>query len=129
MLRKITIVKCERRSKDLNDDLQWVSRCLGMFGERDREKSCYRIFVELVKEKKGLTSDEIALKSNLTRGTVVHHLMRLIDSGAVVSYKNKYLLRAESLKELVNEMERDILSVFKDLERVSEEVDKELTCP
>jgi len=51
--RRITFV-IERRptSCDLNESMQWFGKSLGLFGNRDRDKSCYRIFVELLKATK-----------------------------------------------------------------------------
>ena len=69
--RKITIVKINRPAeKDINKELQWLGYSLGLFSIRDKDRSCYRIFLELLKAaKKGvpLSSDELAEKLNLQR--------------------------------------------------------------
>ena len=96
---------------------------------RDKDKSCFRIFIELIKaskEKKPLTSDEIAERASLSRGTVVHHLNKMMSSGLVVHHKNKYLLRVNNLETLVNEIQRDIKRTMSDLKEIAEQIDKEL---
>ena len=48
--RRVTLIKTRKpQKKDLNTDLQWFSESLGLFSQRDKERSCFRIFVELVK--------------------------------------------------------------------------------
>jgi len=59
---RITITSINASKKDsLNDELQKFGAAIGLFNLRDRDKSCFRIFILLIramKEKKGLTSDE-----------------------------------------------------------------------
>lgn len=127
---KITIVRMEKPEKDdLNNELQWFSNSLGMFTERDKEKSCFRIFIELLKatqKGKWISSDEIARNAHLSRGTVVYHLNRLIESGFVVSHRRKYMLRVRTLKNLVFEIKKDIDSVFENVEEMAKGIDEEL---
>jgi len=128
--RRITIVRMRKpREKDVNRDLQWFSESLGLFTERDREKSCFRIFVELIKaarKKQALSSDDIAYRSNLSRGTVVHHLNRLIESGLVVNHDNRYILRVDNLEELIEEIKKDVIKTLEDLKRIAEDLDDEV---
>ncbi len=100
---------------------------LGLFSERDREKSCYRIFLELIKTKKqGLSSDELAFRSNLSRATAIHHLNKLMDSGLVVISRNRYSLREKELNKLVLDIKKDINNTLKNIEKVAKKIDKEL---
>lgn len=128
--RRVTIVRVRRPTKkDLNLDLQWFSSSLGLFGNRDKENSCFRVFVELIKAaRKGqtLSSDEIANRSHLSRATVIHHLNKLIESGLVIADNNGYILRVENLEELVEEVKRDLNRVFEDLRIMAEDLDEEL---
>ncbi len=127
---KITVIKLRKPAeKDVNKDLQWFSESLGLFGERDKEKSCFRVFLELVKATrrgKALSSDEIALRSNLTRGTVVHHIHRLQEAGLVALFHNKYLLRVDNLESLVLELKKDLMRTFEDIQDIAKELDEEL---
>ena len=109
--------------------MQWFSESFGLFGERDKEKSCFRVFIELLKAARfgrPLTSDQIAFKSHLTRATVIHHLNKLNQSGLVLKQKNLYILRAENLENVTLEIKKDLLGMFQDLEDMARELDEEL---
>ncbi|MBW2984996.1 helix-turn-helix domain-containing protein [Candidatus Woesearchaeota archaeon] len=125
---KITIIRSRKPQKrNLNEELQWFGSSLGLFNLRDKDKSCYRIFVELLKAAKSrvpLSSDEIAVRAGLTRGTVIHHLNKLIEAGIAVHHRNRYMLRVDNLSELVKELERDVQRACQELEQVAEEIDK-----
>jgi len=126
----IKIIKVRKPSnKDVNSDLQWFSESLGLFGDRDKEKSCFRVFIELLKasrQKKYLSSDEIAFRSHLSRATVVHHLNKLKMTGIVLSAQNRYFLRVDNLETLVEEIKKDINRIFLDLDSMAKEIDEEL---
>jgi predicted transcriptional regulator len=127
---RITLVKEVKPSIDnINSDLQWFCNTLGMFNLRDKEKSCYRLFVELLKAAKAekeMSSDDLADRLNLTRATVIHHLNSLIASGLVIAKEDRYYLRVSNLKELVDFVEKDVTSVFKDLKDIAENIDDKL---
>ena len=127
---KITIIKFRKPlKKNINEELQWFGSSLGLFNLRDRDSSCFRIFIELIKssrKKKPLSSDELAYKTGLSRGTVIHHLNKLIGSGIVVNEKSKYILRVENLKVLVEEIEKDIKRTCNDLKEIAKNIDEEL---
>lgn len=128
--RKVTIVSIRKPSrKVVNADLQWFCSSLGLFGLRDKNSSCFRIFIELLKAsktKKPLTSDELAFRLGLTRGTVVHHLNKLINSGFVIVDGNKYILRVSNLEELVDVIAKDTKSIFSNLKDVAKDLDEQL---
>jgi len=128
--QRITIIKFRKPlKKGINEDLQWFGSSLGLFNLRDKDSSCFRIFIELVKnsrKKKSLSSDELAYRTGLSRGTIIHHLNKLINSGIVVNEKNKYILRVENLKVLVEEIEKDIKRTCSDLKEIANNIDDEL---
>ncbi|RME55406.1 transcriptional regulator [Candidatus Woesearchaeota archaeon] len=128
--KKITIIKIRKSpANNINQDIQNFSQSLGLFNVRDKEKSCYRIFVELLKAAKfeqGLSSDELAYKLNLSRGTVIHHLNRLMDSGLVVSKRNKYMLRTKDLASLIEKLKKDAIDFFNDLKNLALDIDKKI---
>ncbi|MBU0536762.1 MAG: winged helix-turn-helix transcriptional regulator [Nanoarchaeota archaeon] len=128
--QKITIINYRKPSKkDVNDDLQFFGNSLGLFGDRDKDKSCFRIFIELLKAtraNRGMTSDEIALKTKLSRGTVVHHLRRLIESGLVVYEQGRYILRAGNLEAVMEEIQKDVNRTMEDLRNIANEIDQGL---
>ena len=128
--RKVTIVKIRKpKSKVVNEDLQWFCSSLGLFSLRDKNSSCFRVFIELLKaarQEMPISSDEIAAHLGLTRGTVVHHLTRLISSGLITTHGNSYILRVSNLEELVEEIKKDTMNVFNDLKEVAKDLDEEL---
>ncbi len=124
---RITIVSTRKPERNLNDELQWVGSSLGLFNLRDKDKSCFRLFIELLKAAKldkPLNSDELSLKLGLTRGTVIHHINKLMESGIVVRHSNKYMLRVNSLESLVDEIRKDAERAFSDVKKVAVEIDQ-----
>ena len=126
-LREIRILHLKTSSNQpLNDDIQLFSNCLGMFNKRDKEKSCFRIFIHLLKEKESLSSEQLAQKSNLSRATVIHHISKLIDSGFVTKKEKYYTLKFGSLEDLTKEIEKDVSATFQKLKQISRRIDQEL---
>jgi predicted transcriptional regulator len=130
MAGRITIIKVRKSSpQDINQELQWLGNSLGLFSQRDKDSSCFRVFITLVrraKHNKPVSSDEIADKLQLTRGTVVHHLTKLMDSGIVVREKQRYFLRENNLQALMKDLQRDMESMFAQLQEVAEDIDQKL---
>ena len=130
MAQKVTIVKIRRvPQENVNQELQWVGNSLGLFNLRDRDSSCFRVFITLVKTAKRndpLSSDEIAERLRLSRGTVIHHLTRLMDSGMVIKERKGYVLRESNLQKLIGDIRRDMESVFSELQDVAKDIDERL---
>ena len=130
MGKKITIIKIRKiNSPNINQELQWVGNSLGLFNVRDRDSSCFRVFITLVRrarQNKHITSDEIADKLNLSRGTVVHHLAKLMDSGIVLREKEGYILRESNIQDLVKDLHHDMERMFSELKDVAKEIDLKL---
>lgn len=128
--KRITIIKVSKPVEPtFNDVLQWFGDSLGLFHLRDKDKSCFRIFIELLKVAKegiGLSSDEIAERTSLTRGTVVHHLNKLMESGLIMQQRNKYYLRDPSLESLLDHLKKDFEQTFEDLRNSAQQIDKVL---
>lgn len=114
-------------SADLDEDVEWICRCFGFLESRDKEKTAARIFkalLEAMKKGKGLSSDELAEKIGLTRGTMVHHLNKLIQSGLIVRREGLYELRGMSLQRTVQETKRDVNRVFENIEKIAQTIDE-----
>jgi predicted transcriptional regulator len=130
MGHKITIVRVRKNpSRDVNQELQWLGNSLGLFNQRDKDSSCFRVFITLVRKAKRsetMSSDEIAERLHLTRGTVVHHLAKLIDAGIVVREKQGYLLRENTLQNVIRDIQRDMEVRFAELFEVAKEIDDRL---
>jgi len=128
MIKRVTVLKIRRPDLgNINADLQWLGSSLGLFSLRDKDSSCFRIFIILVKKIDAPhSSDEIAERLNLSRGTVVHHLIKLMNSGIVVREKEGYILRENSLLHLIDDLRRDTESVFMELKEVAKEIDEKI---
>ncbi|MBI3035313.1 HTH domain-containing protein [Candidatus Woesearchaeota archaeon] len=128
--QRITIVNIRRPIEhNVNQELQWFGSSLGLFNLRDKDKSTFRVFIELLKsakQKHTLTSDELASRLSLTRGTIIHHINKLMEYGLVVHEGNIYTLRVENLKALIEEVEKDIKRACEDLKEVAKEIDERL---
>ena len=128
--QRITIVRISRpRQGNVNDELKWLGHSLGLFSERDKDSSLYRLFVELIKSTRGnrpITSDELAQRLDLSRGTVVHHLNKLLESGIVVAERNHYALRVRNLEVLIDELRKDIRRAMDELKEIARQIDEEL---
>lgn len=128
--QKITIIRSAKPvSHNINDDLNWFGISLGLFNLRDKDKSRFRIFIEFLKaakKREELTSDEIAARIGLSRGTVIHHVNKLISAGIVINEGNKYFLRVQNLQALVDEIEKDIHRTCMDLKDIAKEIDESI---
>ena len=128
--QRITIVNIRKPAEhNVNQELQWLGSSLGLFNLRDKDKSCFRLFIELLKCAKThqtLSSDELASKLDLSRGTIIHHINRLIESGIVIHEGNTYTLRVDNLQSLINEVEKDLKRALEDLRDVAREIDETL---
>ncbi|MBI2208596.1 helix-turn-helix domain-containing protein [Candidatus Woesearchaeota archaeon] len=128
--QRITIITIRKPAqKNINQELQWLGSSLGLFNLRDKDKSCFRVFIELVKTAKAnypLSSDELADRLGLSRGTVVHHLHKLLDAGIVVPTERGYILRVNNLQDLIDEVEKDTIRTITDLKKMAKEIDESL---
>lgn len=128
--RKVTIIRTSAPEEGtVNEKLQWMAGSLGLFTKRDKDRSCFRVFIEILrqtKNKEGLTSDELAERLNLSRGTVVYHLNRLESAGIIDSSRNKYYLSKNDLKSVVEDINKNLKLVLDDLEEQANKIDEML---
>lgn len=127
---KITIISARKPVEtDINEQLQWFGGSLGLFGMRDKDKSCFRVFIVLLKnlkEEGPISSDEIALRTGLSRGTVIHHINKLMSSGIVTSEKAGYQLKVDTLEDLVDLIKNNVDRAFANLKDVGKDLDRKL---
>ncbi|HIJ10871.1 TPA: ArsR family transcriptional regulator [Candidatus Woesearchaeota archaeon] len=130
MAKRITILKVRRTTEpNVNQELQWLGNSLGLFNVRDKDSSCFRVFITLVRSAKHnetLPSDDIAERLNLSRGTVVHHLTKLMNSGIVIREKGGYILRERNLQSVIKDIQSDMERMFSELQEVAKEIDERL---
>ena len=130
MPNRITVMRVRKYdAPNINQELQWIGSSLGLFNLRDKDSSCFRVFITLVRtarQNKPLTSDEIAEKLRLSRGTVVHHLTRLMEAGIVLRERKGYLLRETNLQDVIKDVHRDMEAVFAEMLEIAQEADRQL---
>ncbi|MGM5482376.1 MAG: helix-turn-helix domain-containing protein [Nanobdellota archaeon] len=128
----ISIIRMRKpASNDINEELQWLGASLGLFNLRDKDKSCFRIFIEMIKntsrKSEPLSSDEIAYRLNLTRGTVIHHINKLISAGIVEKEGSRgYILRTDNISELIDEIEQDMKRTYDNIRKIAKQIDIKL---
>jgi len=128
-IKKIILFKIKKPEKNINKELQFLANSLGLFSLRDKEKSLFRVFVELVKstkEGKIISSDELAYQLHLTRGTVVHHLNKLIMANIAKRESKGYKLKKDTLKEVVQNIKRETCEILDELEATAKYLDSRI---
>ncbi|MBT3836376.1 ArsR family transcriptional regulator [Candidatus Woesearchaeota archaeon] len=124
---KITVIKVRHtQSRNVNKELQWLGDSLGLFGNRDKDSSCFRMFIVLVRKSRkneSVSSDDLANNLSLSRATVVHHLKKLLGSGIVIRQDRGYILREANLSALVRDIKRDTNAMLAEIEDVAKEID------
>jgi predicted transcriptional regulator len=113
----------------LNDALLFISQNLGLFNERDKEKSCHRLFIQLIEAKKThlmLNSQELSLRSNLSRATVIHHMAKLIDLGIAKETDHKFELIERNLNFTLKKIKKQIDKLYSDMDLLTKELDRDL---
>src|SRR3989344_7528271 len=114
---------------DTNEELYWISQALGLFNERDKEKSCHRIFIELIKAKKEnelMNSQDLADKSHLSRATVLHHLDKLAGSNIVIEKDHEFELIDSNISSMISRLKEEMNEFMEEMEKISRKLDKEL---
>jgi len=124
---KFTLISySEQPPKNINEQLQWLGSSFGLFNLRDKDSSCFRVFIELIKHKDGITAEELSKRVNLSRATTIHHLNKLIDSGIAIYEKKKYRLRAMTMSEIIDEITADINATLLRIKEIAQNIDGKL---
>ncbi|HME87438.1 MAG TPA: winged helix-turn-helix domain-containing protein [Candidatus Nanoarchaeia archaeon] len=127
---RITIINAHPpKLTDVNTELQWLGSTLGLFGERDKDSSCFRIFVAVFNasnKNEAVSSNDIADSCELARGTVIHHLNKLQDAGLVVHRNTRYYLSGKSMEDSVLHLQNEVSRMFTLLESVARNIDRKM---
>ena len=121
-MKRITISIEPIPESNTNEQLHWISQALGLFNERDKEKSCHRIFVELIKAKKDnkqVNSQDLADRSHLSRATVLHHLDKLIESNIVMEKDHEFELIDSNLNAIILRLKKEMNDFMVEMEKMS----------
>jgi predicted transcriptional regulator len=126
-LSQFTVKKLrEPVGKQLDEDIEWVCNSLGFLTLRDQDKTASRILNALIQsagEGKGLTSDELTQHVEPTIGSVIYHLKKLMKAGLVVKLNSTYELRMNSFFKTIDEIEREIISILRDIKKIAKDID------
>jgi predicted transcriptional regulator len=131
MVKIVTVKKIRSPAPgNISNDIDFICKSLGYFSLRDKQETAGRIFRLLVTEccsdSEGLSSDDIAERLELSRGSIVHHLNSFISTGIVVKERNMYRLRSTSLQKCIDEIKEDINRIFKQMTKIANEIDEKL---
>ncbi len=113
------------KRRDPEDELRWLCQCFG-FEPGDPRVEILREIVAAEKNEQGVRSTVISTNLQITRGGAVYHLNRMIESGLIVRKGHEYQLRATSLEETLEEVEEDMLRMFKRMRQIAKELDQDL---
>lgn len=126
-LSQFTVKKLrEPVGKQLDEDIEWVCNSLGFLTLRDQDKTASRILNALIQsagEGKGLTSEELTQHVEPTIGSVIYHLKKLMKAGLVVKLNSTYELRMNSFFKTIDEIEREIISILRDIKKIAKDID------
>lgn len=126
-LSQFTVKKLrEPVEKQLDEDIEWVCNSLGFLTLRDQDKTASRILNALIQsagEGKGLTSEELTQRVEPTIGSVIYHLKKLMKAGLVVKLNSTYELRMNSFFKTIDEIEREIVSILRDIKKIAKDID------
>ena len=132
-MKQITIKNLKQPlENDVNEDIDWFCESLGIFGERDKNKTSVSIFKKIINDSfkgKNASVDSIAEEGKISRTTVMHHINVMKDAGLVVKEGTFFELRARSLQKIVDEIELDIERTLNSIRKIAEDIDNEMALP
>ena len=113
---------------DIDSEFEWICSSLGLCDLRDKDKTSQALLNILLRGQgsNGLRSDELSDKVGKSRGAIVNHLNKLMDSGLVIRRNNRYELREKTLSNTLHEMQADMLRLMHDMEEIAEKIDKSI---
>ena len=130
VLKQFTVRQLkEPTEKQIGKDIEWICNSLGFVTPRDQDKTAFGILKALIKctkERKGMTSEELAQIVKPTIGSVIYHLKRLMKAGLVVKLDSAYELRMNSLLTTIEEIEKEISAALGNVKKIAGEIDDKI---
>lgn len=112
-------------SRDPDNDINWICNAFGFSNsDKDRTPIIFREVLHASLKKKRVGSATVSEKLDITRGGVVYHLNHMIESGVIVRDGRAYRLRCTTLERTVDEVEEDMLRMFKRIKEVARGIDE-----
>ena len=107
-------------------ELEWIFQCLGLGDESNRiAQDIFRELVRASKERHGISSRELKDKEQVSQAAIIYHLNTFMRSGLIVKQGRLYYLRAPSLEETLEELERDMMFRLERLRRIARKLEEE----
>lgn len=111
--------------RDAEDEVEWICRALG-FSDSDEGMTpiIFREVLNASLKNRQVGSTKVSEKLDITRGGVVYHLNHMIESGVIVRDGRTYRLRCTTLERTVDEVEEDMLRMFRRIKEVARGIDE-----
>jgi predicted transcriptional regulator len=127
---RIRIIRAKKPAdKTVDSELEWLCSSLGFCEDIDKDRTASAIFRKLLEstyEGRPLRSDDLAESVGKSRGAVVNHLNKLINSGLIVRHGTRYELREQTLRNTLLEMRRDMMRMLEDMEDIARDIDESM---
>ncbi len=115
--------------KQLDMDIEWLFKTLGLQRGRDIEKTGLMIFkklLEFITEQGSVSTEQLSKELNMLSGKINHHIRKLIEAGLVERRKKRIYLSGESLSVAIEEIIRDIELIISDLREIAKDIEEQL---
>ncbi|ABS55607.1 conserved hypothetical protein [Methanoregula boonei 6A8] len=129
MIRQIVIRQVDRPlAPGEDEEIHWFFHSFGIGEGRDTDRVATQVIVTLLDHRptgEGVPVEQIAADLNITPSRVNHHIRNLIDAGILYRHRKLIYLRGSTLRSMVQELRKDALRMFDDLESVADGIDRE----
>ena len=114
------------RKQDLKNDINWVCDSFGFSSGRDIDNVSSRVVFQVIDDtaRRGFTSpEELAeeLRTNVQK--INYHLRSLNESRFIYRKRGHVFLRADTMKDVVEEMRADANRIFDKLAEIADDID------
>ncbi|HDN82037.1 MAG: replication/maintenance protein RepL [Methanomicrobia archaeon] len=118
--------------RDVDKYIKFLCDVLGLSTGRDTDNTTCKVFKKIVvhSSRRGVTTTkDICEEINMSRGSVVNQINKMIEAGMLRKEGNYYVLRRKNLIRTIWEIREDILRMFEKIEEIAEELDEEIGLP
>ena len=129
MIRQIVIRQVDRpMAPGEDEEIHWFFHSFGIGEGRDTDRVATQVIVALLEHQpagEGVPVERIASDLDITPSRVNHHIRNLIDAGILYRHRKLIYIRGSTLRAMVQELRKDALRMFDDLEDVADGIDRE----
>lgn len=110
-----------------NDELIRLCEAIHVKNKRDKDNTSVLIFKTILSISDGpISCSVVSYLTGVHRLTVRHHLEKMKRIGLLKEENRKYVMRFKTIKEYIHYRKRIMLAMFKELEKIAEELDHDL---